>query len=91
MMQDDKDIDLSEDLFEMLAKQIQEEVDWEVYSDLLVTNFNWHRVRINPAKAETWECLEWLHQNCTGRFDNYGAEFVFKDIYDLEWFVLRWS
>ena len=66
MMPDDKDIDLSEDLFETAAKQLREDIDWEVYSDVLVTNFNWHRVRINPAKAETWECLEWLHRNCAG-------------------------
>ena len=91
MMPDDKDIDLSEDLFETAAKQLREDIDWEVYSDLLVTNFNWHRVRIDPEKAEAWQCVAWLHQNCAGRFDNYGAEFVFKDIHDLEWFVLRWS
>ena len=71
MMPDIECTDLSEDLVEMLAKQIQEDIDWAVYSDVLVTNFNWHRVRINPAKAETWECLEWLNQNCAGRFDNY--------------------
>ena len=39
-MQDAKDIDLSEDLFETAAKQLREDIDWEVYSDLLVTNFN---------------------------------------------------
>ena len=91
MMPDIECTDLSDDLFEIAAKQIQEEIDWEVYSDLLVTNFNWHRVRINPEKAEAWQCVAWLHQNCRKQFDYRGAEFVFKDIQDLEWFVLRWA
>ena len=55
MMPDDKDIDLSEDLFETAAKQLQEVIDWEVYSDLLVTKLNWHRVRIDPEKARSEE------------------------------------
>ena len=91
MMPDDKDIDLSEDLFEIAAKQLREDIDWEIYCDLLVTNFNWHRVRIDPAKAEAWQCVAWLHQNCRKQFDYRGAEFLFSDPQDLEWFVLRWS
>ena len=91
MMSDIKYTKYEEDLFETAAKQIQEVIDWEVYSDLLVTNFNWHRVRIDPEKAEAWQCVAWLHQNCRKQFDYRGAEFVFKDIQDLEWFVLRWA
>ena len=75
-----------------LAKILQEEIDWEVMSTLLVES-GYTRIIIEKS-YELKELLEmkfWLEYTCKGKYFQRGNNYVFEKTEDAEWFILRWS
>lgn len=76
-----------EELAEILAKEIQKEIDESIMIDILVEG-GWTKVPFNL----TPQILDWCEQTLTNNQWKYLAgSFVFRKKTEAEWFILRWS
>lgn len=84
-MQTDKDLEGE------LAKVLQEEIDWEIMTDMMVT-LGWVKVNLNHFKDryQSIDIQEWLNANCKGHYMNRSTMFIFQKAEDAEWFSLKW-
>ena len=76
------------------ARLIQEEIDWEVLSSILVET-GWTRVSAAQTSALTplgeHEVKTWCRQNLKGHYKARGSNWIFELKNDAVWFSLRWS
>lgn len=80
------------DMAEQLAKNIQEEIDFQILSDMLVS-MGWHHMTFEPFREEkeAAELKEWFKTNCKGKVQSYGSNWLFENEKDMAWFILRWG
>lgn len=75
-------------------KILQEEIDWEIISEMLVAE-GWTQVTVsnttanyayrNPKKME-----DWINKNIKGKSRGRGVSWFFENAEDAAWFALRW-
>jgi hypothetical protein len=86
-------LQLENDLAETMAKEISQQVDFEILTDLLIQLDNWTKVELGNFKDSKHQVdvQNWIDKNCkTGTCRSLGSTFVFKHRKDAEWFILRW-
>lgn len=82
---------LEEELTEILAKEIQKEIDEGIMSNILVET-GWTSVQYYyKSNKEAVDIAIWLEDNCQSKWRRLGSDFVFENTKDAEWFILRWS
>ena len=81
-----------EDLHDVAAKLLQEEIDWEVLASCFVES-GWIMIDLPKFhnNKEAVDVAEWIEQNCSGKHMKRGKTFVFQHKQDAEWFNLRWG
>lgn len=83
--------DLVEAAAKDCAKRIQEEIDWSIICDMLVS-MGWQVIEFEPQSVDDEHILkEWLNNNCKGKVQSRFDKFVFEQEADAVNFVLRWK
>ena len=74
-----------------IDKQYEEFVQWQDWTDNLVTNHGWTRVWLGENIAHHY-VEEWIKSNCTNNYEcGWNGEFLFESKNDATLFFLRWS
>ena len=84
--------DLEALVSEELSKAVQEEIDFEVLSDVLC-RFGWTKVEI-PRFVDNHHAVDigyWLLDNCQSEYKRNGRIFLFESTKDATMFILRWG
>lgn len=87
------EIEMGEDLIYELSKNLQDEIDWEVMSTLML-EIGWSRVDITKLQwkdKEKFELEEWLKGNIDGNYKSRHGTWLFEKKSDAVLFSLRWS
>jgi hypothetical protein len=83
---------IADDIMDQAAKNMADDIDFEVLNTLLCEDNGWTRVVLRPM---TWEDgLEidgWVEQNVKGKFRTRGLVWVFERPSDASWFTIRWT
>jgi hypothetical protein len=82
---------LEEEIANNLAKQISDDIDWEILSEICVDQ-GFVKVTIDTSydMNKEWELKVWAIANCKNNFQSRGNTFLFEDVQDANWFKLRW-
>lgn len=86
--------DIEEEIVNTMAKEIQEEIDWEIMCDMMIA-LGWTKVkmtwpdRMTEAMAHTIK--EWCRENLKGHYQGRGTTWIFDRKEDAVWFTLKWS
>lgn len=80
-------IDMEEELTKALAKTIQEDIDNDIMSNMLVT-MGWHKITI---KNQHKIAADWCIQNIRSPYRIFGSHWCFQDARDAAWFGLKWA
>lgn len=76
-------------LIDEAAREMAEAIDFEVLCDVLVNGCGW-TLLVSPVFPEQG-LVNWLHQNCKGRWKRRGDIIVFESKKDANWFTLKWG
>lgn len=82
---------LEHEYLEKLAKDVADEIDFDVLSTLLVDS-GWTKVEL-PVFASRFHLMDidiWIEQNCSGTVKSFGNKFIFENPKDVTLFILRW-
>lgn len=84
--------DLVEEAAKNCAKQIQEEIDWHIITDMLV-GVGWTKIQFEPLRGveEAYDISAWIKTNCQGKVQSRGETWIFEKAEDAEWFTLKWK
>jgi hypothetical protein len=85
-------MNIQEEMIEFKAKQLSDEIDREVLWGML-EGIGWHRVML-PRLIDNNHAVDithWLEENCKKAYERSGRDFLFEDVKDADWFVLRWG
>lgn len=81
---------LEEELVERAAKNMSDDIDFEVISALLCDT-GWTKVILQPMTTEqSQEVDQWIDR-CKGQVHTRGLVFVFEDARDATWCILKWK
>jgi ssRNA-specific RNase YbeY (16S rRNA maturation enzyme) len=86
--------DIQKEIADTMAKEIQEEIDWEIMMGMIEGLGYKHIVmkwpeRMNEIQAH--EIKEWCKSNLDDHFMGRGKDWLFKSEKDATMFILRWS
>lgn len=84
--------DLEHEYIEKLAKDLADEIDFNVLTSLLVDG-GWTKVAL-PRFSSRFHAIDidiWIEQNCSGTVRSFGSTFVFEHPKDATFFILRWA
>jgi hypothetical protein len=77
-----------------LAKEIQEEMDREIFWELFKTAFpDWTQIKLPYPIARTLNehvIKTWCSENLKGNFNGYREQWMFEIPEDATWFIIRW-
>ena len=73
---------------EKMAREIDREVLWGLFEGMGWTRFKISRLMDNNHAVDI---SYWLDENCKGKFERNGSEFLFEDSKDAVLFMLRWG
>lgn len=82
-------MNIENEYLEKLAKDIADEIDFDVQTSLL----GWTKVQIENRFILRFDSLDmdiWCKENCSGKFMSFGNKFVFEKPKDATLFILRW-
>ena len=71
-----------------MAREIDREVLWGLFEGIGWTRFKISRLTDNNHAIDI---TNWLEDNCKGKFERNGAEFLFEDSKDAVLFMMRWG
>ena len=71
-----------------MAREIDREVLWGLFEGMGWTRFKISRLTDNNHAIDI---TIWLKDNCKGKFERNGAEFLFEDSKDAVLFMMRWG
>ena len=71
-----------------MAREIDREVLWGIFEGIGWTRFKISRLTDNNHAVDI---SYWLDENCKGKFERNGAEFLFEDSKDAVLFMMRWG
>jgi len=82
---------LEEHIAEDMAREMSEEIDFDVMKDLL-TESGWYTVQLLTlgSREKSIDIKDWVTKNCKRGFVSRGRTFIFKSKKEAEWFSLRW-
>jgi len=82
---------LEEQIAEDMAREMSEEIDFDVMKDLL-TESGWYTVQLLTlgSREKSIDIKDWITKNCKRGFVSRGRTFIFKSKKEAEWFSLRW-
>jgi hypothetical protein len=84
--------DLQNEILDIAAKEMQQEIDREILWEML-QGMGWHRVML-PRLVDNDHAIDityWLEENCRNPFERSGRDFLFESAKDANWFKLRWG
>ena len=79
--------DMEEELTKALAKSIQEEIDNDFMSNMLVT-MGWTKITIRNRHVIA---ADWCTKNIRNPYRIFGDHWCFQDAKDAAWFGLKWQ
>ena len=84
-------ISIEQQLSDILAKEIANEIDREVLWNMLKES-GWHQVVIDRLTDNNHaiDITFWLEKNIKNRYERNGREFLFSAERDAITFILRW-
>jgi hypothetical protein len=84
--------DLETALMSEMSRQISEEIDFELLTDMLIA-CGWHCVKLPRLlnRKRSIDILEWCEDNVQKKYRHLGNTFVFEDQGDAVNFSLKWS
>ena len=71
-----------------MAREIDREVLWGLFEGIGWTRFKISRLTDNNHAVDI---SYWLDENCKGKFERNGSEFLFEDSKDAVLFMMRWG
>ena len=71
-----------------MAREIDREILWGLFEGIGWTRFKISRLTDNNHAVDI---SYWLDENCKGKFERNGSEFLFEDSKDAVLFMLRWG
>lgn len=81
---------VEQEVIDILAKEIQQEIDFEVMSSILLKD-GWSKVVLKPMVQETSSAIDqWLSTHCPKDCMHMGLVFLFKEQKVANWFALTW-
>ena len=81
---------LEDEIAESIAKDIAKEIDDGIMVDLL-KDIGWTSVEFSyKDNYHAVDVTHWLMENCPGKWRRLSSFYVFEDIKEAEWFILRW-
>ena len=82
---------LEDEIAKELARDISEEIDFEIMKDLL-TDSGWYTVELSTltSKDQLFDIRDWITKNCNNGHVAREKTFIFKCKKEAEWFSLRW-
>jgi len=82
-----------DDMIDRAGKQMAEEIDFGVLSNLLVEHSGWSKVVLDTvgSNERAVDMNEWLHVECKKQWKHLGRTFVFESRDDAALFKLTWS
>lgn len=81
---------IEDELSEILAKEIQKEIDDGIMSNILVET-GWTSVKFYYKDNNHANDVNlWLMINCVSHWRRLGSDYLFEDAKEAEWFILRW-
>ena len=82
------DVDIQEEYVEILAKEMQEEINFGIMQSFLLEQ-GWHQVTLRPMVQEKSEQIDqWLSVHCPVGCTHRGLVFIFEDQRIANWFAL---
>jgi len=84
-------MDLEKQMVERASKQLANDIDREVLWGMLQA-IGWTRIMLPNETAMLNATLikEWLLINCKQSHEHHRSDFIFEDVRDANWFVMRW-
>ena len=71
-----------------MAREIDREIIWSLFEGMGWTRFKISRLTDNNHAVDI---SYWLDENCKGKFERNGSEFLFEDSKDAVLFMMRWG
>jgi hypothetical protein len=86
------DMTLEEELLDKAGKEMAREIDREILWGLF-EGIGWTRFKISrfTDNMHAVDISFWLDENCRGKIERNGAEFLFEDSKDAVLFMMRWG
>jgi hypothetical protein len=83
---------LEEELLDKAGKEMAREIDREILWGLF-EGIGWTRFKISrfTDNMHAVDISFWLDENCRGKIERNGAEFLFEDSKDAVLFMMRWG
>jgi hypothetical protein len=85
--------DIQQEITENMAREMAEEIDWEVLRSML-KECGWTEVKLEwPRMTEilAHEIKEWCHANLKGSYHGRGRTWIFSEEKDATLFILKWA
>lgn len=84
---------MKDEILEELGNQMYSAIDFEILAEILITNYNWIRIKLDRFKdnAQAVDIKIWCEEKSRGRYRNYGSTFLFENIGDAVNFSLKWQ
>jgi len=85
-------MNIEEEMINRASKQMAQDIDREVLWGML-QGIGWTRVML-PTMGNGEQAVDiivWLENNCKKAYERNGRDFIFEDIKDANWFILRWG
>jgi hypothetical protein len=85
-------MNLEEQILERQGTELNREIDREILWGML-QGIGWHRVML-PRFVDNHHAIDigyWLEENCKKAYERNGADFIFENEKDANWFKLRWG
>ena len=83
---------LEEQILEQQGTELNREIDREILWGML-QGIGWCRVML-PRFVDNHHAIDigyWLEENCKKAYERNGADFIFENEKDANWFKLRWG
>jgi hypothetical protein len=86
----DKSGQLYEDMVDRAAKNMADDIDFEIMTTILLEG-GWTKVVLEPMTWERGAEIDlWVHKNIKGKSHDRGLVWLFEDSKDAMMFSLRW-
>jgi len=85
-------VNIEKEILERAGAEMAREIDREVLWGML-EGIGWTRVML-PRLIDNIHAIDityWLEGNCKNSYERNGRDFLFEDIKDANWFMLRWG
>ena len=82
--------EIEDSLFEKISKEIQEELDFEIVTEMLLPT-GWVEIHLNrQPREETLRIINWC-KSSNIPVHNWGRRWLFKEEKHANMFILRWG